>query len=207
MTMFRLPILPFGAILLALVLFDGCGRTGPSRFYMLTPEARSASRHEMPKDVAIGVGPVAVPFYLDRPNIVTRVGPNQVALSEFDKWAGSLKENIPHVLSENLSSLLNTDRIEIFPWSRDAGVRLQLVADIIRMDAAPEEAEAVLEARWTLIDGNSGKTMHRRKSVIRKPIRGEGYPEIVAAISETLDDLCREIAPEILKAADPTNTR
>lgn len=187
---------------LAVCLLAACGRTVPSRFYMLTPGVqKDASTKEMPDDVTLGVGPVAIPFYLDRPNIVTRIGPNQVALSEFDKWAGSLKEDVPKVMAENLSRLLNTDRIEIFPWSAGAGIDFQVAVDILRLDAVPEQ-EAVLEARWSLLKGDPGRTVHIRKSVIRTPVAGDGYPAMVAALSETLGALCREIAPEVPRAAN-----
>lgn len=201
MTMQRpaLSSLTFG--MLAILMLVGCGRTLPSRFYMLTPGVQEGSpKPKIPEGVTIGVGPVALPYYLDRPNIVTRVGPNQVAFSEFEKWAGSLKEDIPRVLAENLSRMLNTDRIELFPWSVNADVSVQLRVDIIAMDVAPDQ-DAVLQARWSMIDGESGRIVHLRKSEIRKTVSGDGYPQMVAALGETLDALCREMAPEIRKAS------
>ena len=57
----------------------------------------------------IGVGPITVPKYLDRPQIVTRSGRNQLALGEFDRWAEPLQDNVLRVLAENLAFLIPTD--------------------------------------------------------------------------------------------------
>ena len=59
----------------------------------------------------IGVFPVAMPDYLDRPQVVTRVSENEIKLDEFNRWAEPLKENFYTVLVENLSTLLSNEKI------------------------------------------------------------------------------------------------
>src|SRR5262245_19194049 len=41
--------------------------------------------------VSIGVGPVIMPGYLDRTQIVTRSGPDRVKLASFHRWAEPLE--------------------------------------------------------------------------------------------------------------------
>ena len=61
------------------------------------PEVRSAvwSRAR-----PIGVGPVTVPDYLDRPQIATRSSSSSLQFSEFDRWAEPLEKNLMRVLAD-----------------------------------------------------------------------------------------------------------
>jgi uncharacterized protein len=77
------------ALVTLVVLLIGLGACAstPSRFYILNTLSASET---IPGTAAaqgpvIGVGPITLPKYLDRPQIVTRVGRNQLALSEFDR--------------------------------------------------------------------------------------------------------------------------
>jgi len=49
-----------------------------------------------------GVGPVTLPPYLDRSQIVMSDRANELNLAEFDQWAESLQTNFTRVLGENL---------------------------------------------------------------------------------------------------------
>src|SRR5262247_418372 len=95
----------------ALLMLSGClGSTPPTQFYLVpsltSPDAApaSAGRH----DLTLGVGPVTVPPYLDRPHLVTRTSRAKLALADFDQWAGPLPDTIARVLAGNLSLLIPT---------------------------------------------------------------------------------------------------
>jgi len=62
------------------------------------------------------VGPVELPEYLDRPQIMTCESRNELQFAEFDRWAGSLEKAFSRVLAVNLSILLSTDRVAVYPW-------------------------------------------------------------------------------------------
>ena len=49
----------------------GCSNSGPSRFYLLSALSAAGGAREDP-GVSVGIGPIAFPQYLDRPQIVTR---------------------------------------------------------------------------------------------------------------------------------------
>src|SRR5512135_1083107 len=89
------------------VLLCACGSTAPSRFYTLSPVAVNApmDRDPLPQGgLTVGVGPVGIPDYLERPHIVTRNGDNGLDLAEYDRWAGSLKQDIMRVLIQDLTN-------------------------------------------------------------------------------------------------------
>ncbi len=125
----------------------GCATTQPPQFYLLSslPASESPSSPDHPEVALfiselspyIGVGPIDLPPYLDRPQIVTHASANALGLSEFDKWAEPLDGNVLRVLAENLSILLSTDRMVLFPWSGSIPVDYQIEANIIRFDSHP----------------------------------------------------------------------
>ena len=108
---FRLTILMLGVFLLAT---GGCAGTQSASFYTLSPIVNSETETSVAKarqGMAIGIGPIKFPEYLEGAQIVTRTGRNSLELAEFHRWAGSLKKDFLRILAENLSTLLSTDRV------------------------------------------------------------------------------------------------
>jgi len=89
-------------ILVLLALFLGaCGTTHNSRYYTLTPVPVGQDRKpDEPGTVPVvlGIGPVTLPDYLDRPQIVLRTSQNELVFSEYSRWAGSLATDTVRVL-------------------------------------------------------------------------------------------------------------
>ncbi len=92
------------------------------------------------------VGSVEIPDALNRNELVTRVGRNQVKLALFDQWAGSLKQNVYRVLAENLSILLSTDRVVHHTFRTSMPVDYQVRVEVFQFDGKPGES-VVLVAR------------------------------------------------------------
>jgi uncharacterized lipoprotein YmbA len=145
---------------------------------------------------AIGVGPIKLPEHLDRPQIVTRTSRNALQLAEFDRWAGSLKGDFSRVLAENLSILLFTDRVSLYPWRRSVPIEYQVVVDVTRFDGELG-GNAWLIARWTVFRGRDKEALFMEKSGISEPSGAGGYEAMIAAQSRALAHLSREIAQAI----------
>ena len=171
----------------------GCASTEPSRFYILDTIDRVSNGES---DLSIGVGPIGIPDYLDRPQIVIRASPNKLKLSDFDKWAGSLKDNITQVLSENLSILLSSNRVLTYPWQIAHPIDLQVIINILRLDGQLG-GHAELKSRWMLYGKNSKKLHLVQNSTFKAPVQSNDYEAYVSALNETLADLSREIAQAI----------
>jgi uncharacterized protein len=58
---------------------------------------------------------VTIPGYLDRIQIVTRRGRDEIGLGEFDLWSDPLKDGATRVLGENLAALLRENRVSVLP--------------------------------------------------------------------------------------------
>jgi uncharacterized lipoprotein YmbA len=184
----------------ALSALTGCAAAPPSRFYVLSPVAGDAGAHPAESAPAIGVGPVELPDYLDRPQIALRSGPYELRYNETRRWAEDLRDNVTSVLAENLSRLVPTNQVVRFPWGRLTRVDFQVVAQISRFDA-DESGTVVLSANWKLYRGEGRDVIAEKKSVLSETFRGTDYTEIVAAQSRALDAFSREIAAAIRMAA------
>jgi len=207
---------PYQTLIVALLFLvplslAGCGNTQPTRFYVLSaiPQKPAPSPGQ---GAAIGVGPITIPQYLDRPQIVTRTGDNQLALGEFDHWGGNLDDNIKLTLASNLATLLETDRVSLFPWKDAAPIEYQVTIDIETFEAN-DQGTAVLSVFWSIINPKDGTVMMtmRRSSYEEPTGQGGGtgvagvlstasprpYDAIAAAMSRDLEKLSRDIASAI----------
>jgi uncharacterized lipoprotein YmbA len=157
--------------------------------------------------LALGIGPVALPEYLNRAQIVTRTGEHQLELAEFDRWAEPLSRNFIRVLVLNLSTLLSTDHVALHPWNRSTLIDYQVIVDVGRFEAGTDET-ATLLVRWSIVDGADRKILRVRKSTFSEPIASEGYEGTVASMSRLAGALSREIAEAIrnVSASRPTAT-
>jgi uncharacterized lipoprotein YmbA len=147
-------------------------------------------------DIGIGIGPIKLPEQLDRPQIITRTSRNELKLSEFNRWAGSLVDDFSNVFAENLSILLNTDRIFIFPWRGPVSVQYRVEVEVSRFDGALGEG-AVLNARWMILGVGSHKMLVMKRSNIKEPTSATTYKAMVAGQSRAVGRLSQEIAKAI----------
>jgi uncharacterized lipoprotein YmbA len=186
------------ALLIALVLGGGCmGRSAPARYYVLAEVPRSpvaAPSAEPGRGSELGIGPVTLPRYLDRTNIVTRRGA-EIEVAEFERWGEPLSDSVPRAIAANLATLLHTERIVIFPWPSATNIEHQVMIDIIRFDGRPG-GDVLLEARWRVL-GREKNELALRYSALTEATGEPGYPALVAAMSRSLAMLSREIADAV----------
>src|SRR3954468_11900896 len=105
-------LLPAVLTLMALApLAGGCSlgrQSPPTRLYVLTAlaEADGSQGVAATSGLALAVGPVGLPEYVDRPQIVTGDSGNELQQAFFEQWAEPLTSNLTRVLANNLSLLL-----------------------------------------------------------------------------------------------------
>jgi uncharacterized lipoprotein YmbA len=180
---------------LTLALTPGCA-TPPSSFYVLTPMPGAAGRASGIGGgrLAVGLGPVTFPQFLDRPQIVAREGTNRLSLDELHRWGGSLQDEFLRVWSENLAVLLETSRILVFPSEVRAPVDFRILATVLGFEGASDR-EAVLKVRWVVQDGQGDRVLAAREDRYASPLRqGGGQEALVAAMSECLGAFSRDVA-------------
>ena len=183
-----------------LIVLCGClGRSQPTRFYLLQPTLSLQTGKAVPakEGLRIGVGPVEIPEYLDRPQIVTRISKSEFQIDEFNQWAESLTYSIPTILAENLSVLLTTDNLFIFPWPGSTQIDYQVKVDVVRFNAIPG-GKIVLETQHTIFRGESREVLGRNISSFSRPTDVQDYEAIVSSMSQLLEDLSRKITQTIM---------
>ena len=193
----------------ALFVLSGClGSTPPTQFYLVpaltggdTVPPASAGQH----DLTLAVGPVTVPPYLDRPQIVTRTSRAKLALADFDQWAGPLADTIARVLSEDLALVIPTERVVHYPWPRNIDPDYQVTVDVLQFDRGPG-GEVVLVARWGLVD-RDGKELVMRTSRISQAAGGADYEATVTAMGRALEVLAQDMATTLRSLAKPAPAR
>jgi hypothetical protein len=152
---------------------------------------------------AIGVGPIRLPAYLDQDQIVTRISQNRFTLSDNDRWAESLEDNIAHVLAQNLSALLLTEEITLHPWPAQQRPTYQLEIEVLKFET-DTTGTAHLVARYFLRD------LARRQRIVEKEVRltataaGSSTERSVASLSKALGEFSVGIANAVRGLSTPT---
>jgi uncharacterized lipoprotein YmbA len=185
----------------------GSGTQQPTKNYVLNSlysENTQAQAVANLGDIGILVGPIRMALYLDRVDIVIRDSQNRIRLADFSQWAGPLQENFSRVLAENLSVLLATDRVGIFPGTRGMSFDFNVTVNVTRFDGMPGE-NADLRARWAILGKNRKETLFESHSVLSRPTADDSMEALIAAESSTLADLSREIAEAIKTLAEGKN--
>jgi len=197
---------------LFVAILTGCASSPPSKFYQLSPvQNKTPVTREAPPDqnITIAIGPVRVPDYLDRPQIVTRSGKNELTLSEFDRWAGSFDNDVNRVLVEDISSLLPADRFFVVRWTPylesqvSVSYRIEVLVD--RFEGALGNS-VLLKAQWTVFTKDK-RLLLKKEAEIREEMNGSSYETLVAAMSSALERLSMDISGGINSVLQQEPTR
>jgi len=172
----------------ALLLVGACGSPPRERFYTLDAPEPPVAADGAP---SIAVGPVSVPELVDRPQLVVRLGANQVALEEQARWAEPLRSAIARVVAANLAAALGARVV----GQRNGDPDYRVTLDVQRFDSGDEGA--LIDAAWTVVPRN-GERRSGRSVAREKPQRKE-HDALVAAHSAALAAISRDIAAAIRK--------
>lgn len=181
----------------------GAGTQRQTKYYVLS-SLQSESTPVQPladlSGIGLGVGPIRMPLYLDRTDIVTRGSLNQVDIADFAQWAGPLQENFSRVLAENLSVLLATDKVGIFPFVRRESIDYNITVYVTRFDGMPGD-NAHLRARWSILDNRRKQSFYEKHTVVSHPTENNTTEALIGAKSKTIADLSREISKAIIEVS------
>lgn len=190
--------------MLGVLTLAACAPPAPTRFYTLSTmppgEAPAAGRQ------VIGLGPIIVPDYLDRPELVSRRGENRLVLAEFDKWSEPLRGLFARVLRENLVALLGTQQVVLLPEPRDTRLDQRVEVEVIRFDA-DDKNQLVLDARWRVFDrGGERLVRTERSTIVERVASPTDYDAVTAAMSRATAKLGQGLAGALQPGARPAAT-
>jgi uncharacterized lipoprotein YmbA len=181
---------PFAMFLLAAII-SGCGRTPQTNFYTLTPTVTKITAPIAAKAPTFTIAAVTLPEIIDRPQLIMPDNGSKVHMLETHRWAEPLKSAIPRILSDNLARLIGPDRISFYPQYASGRADYRIFLDIQQFEAL--KGEVVVDAIWTIKPAEKSTSVTGRSRQV-VPLKGEAYETIVAAYSEALGSIAREIA-------------
>lgn len=179
----------FTAVLLVWCLgLIACTSPGKS-YYVLTSDGPAPSGGGM----GIGIGPVTLAEYVDRPNLVLAESPNQLSVAEDHRWAGDLSNAIARVVAVNIGRRSSTGNVMTYPWRSDDLLRYQVTLDIRQLHGGAD-GFAVIEAGWRVYLLPERTLVGSGSFTDREALSADGYAPLVAAQSVLLSRLSAKIA-------------
>ena len=181
------------AVILPIALL-GCGTTPASKYYLLSVEA---SRFPEGSSPSLGVGPIEIPEYLNRNALIYSGEGNRLHIANFERWAEPLDSSIGRVVRLNLASVLNTQNIQVYPWSDSERPEYGVEVTVINMDANDQQARLIAE--WHIYAPMDRKTIARKISSLSydMPAGAVTAAEVAPAYSKLLLQLSQIIAAAI----------
>ena len=173
-------------------------KSSPVSYYKLSAMNANQAISIVPEDldVALGVGPITLPEYLKKSQIAVSRGGNRYTFDDSHRWAGMLEKDIASVVASNLALMLDTDRIDLFPWRQYFVPDYQVLANIVQFDSDLENV-VTLSVRWTIVTPKGGEVLATGKSEIIKKLLQPNYTALVSAESLALGSFSKELAEEL----------
>jgi len=179
-------------ISLFIISIIGCGSSKPSRYYLLTPQPEITQAQSDTKNIKIGLGPVLFPEYLKRPKVISYSGMNQLHLAEYERWAESLDGNFSRVLAENLTQLIPTDQVYIYPYVGNISLDYRIILEVRQFEMNSQSAVKLI-ALWQIVREEDKESLITKRSEFLENVNAGKYESIVAGMSKVTADLSREI--------------
>lgn len=175
-------------LLLSMLLgVTGCSLLQPAPLYQL--DAGTLPAPSAHTGMVLLLEPLTLAQYLQREVVLQRQADGSLTATDAH-WAGSLQEDINHLLQRQLASRLNTPYVLA---SANSGLpaQAQLLVTISRLDSGPQQP-AVLHAQWRLLD-KDGQLREQRLLQLEQA-HTESLASQVAAQSRLLQQLAEQLA-------------
>jgi len=193
MNMKRTPVAT-GMLAVLLILTAGClsPRPDPSVFLVLTPAAPPLTSNGDFPHMVVGVGPVVLPAYLERPQLVSRREATELAVDPFARWSAPLDVLFAEALADHIGALLGPRQVVVHPWaSRDRPTHTVRIVVQQFERVAPDQA--LLRAHWDVVDP-SGERAGTRHTSEHRTTAGGTPQDVALALSELVRMLAVEVA-------------
>ncbi len=180
---------------------SGClgGKSPDVQYYTFEAMAQPPAASEeatSEDDIAVALGRVRLPSYLEHQQIVTRSEGSRLHYDEFHRWAGKLDAEMLRVLGEDLAILLESRRIVTYPSHALFEIDYQVQIEIDRFEALSSGA-AELRARFSVQAGTGGPALVVDRLELREDLESESHADVARAHSILLSRLGERLAGHI----------
>ena len=181
----------------SIFLILSCAKSSkPVEYYMLDASVGIDNNQTLKGDEGpmIGLGPIRLPEYLDRFQMVVAVSENKYKLIDGHRWAEKLDQNISLALFKTLPTQLGTDRMIRYPWPQRPGVDFQVKIDILELNI-DQDGQSQLVAQWSI--KSKDETILNKRSTFTAQASTTDIDKMVQAQSECLTKLGQEIVANL----------
>jgi uncharacterized protein len=175
------------------------GTTRPAQFYVLdataTPTASKAS------NLRLGIGPILIPGYIDRPQIVTKSESAKLNYAEYERWAETMDEMFTRILTQNITLATGSNNVISHPWSASANLNNELTAKIIKFESNAN-GDTLLIVQWQLLNNTNDTHIFSTHSEFHASAKSTGYSDIVSALNNTISQFSNEIISHLSNSSN-----
>ena len=197
----RFPVLRCLTVCATAVLSACASSPDPNLYLMKSANGSAISQGS--SNVSVVVGPITMPEYLKRSEVVYRTNAHDIQINENDRWAESLERNISSVITSDVAAYLGTDQAfsyyANFSTQPDYSVRLN-VTEFGRVSYD----RVSLSVSWELVNKSTRETKLYLEN-IQVPINysgdseaGPGVSDVIAAMNQALNELSLTISNKII---------
>jgi uncharacterized lipoprotein YmbA len=182
----------------------GCSRSPDVRHFVLGTQFASDVGQRAP-ELAVLIGPIRLPAYLERPHFARRAGGGKIDLDEFNRWLGGFESNLTTALAADLRRQLGSVRVVGYPSSApfpiDYAVRIHVDEWIV-----DESNTLHVQLRWALAGRGQGEGegQGEREAPLLSAhesateVRGRSSEAIVEAHDRALAEFAQLLADELV---------
>ena len=189
------------ATLMPILVAACASHSPPARFYTLQALVPAEEHGSLDfGEQWVGIGPIRVPDYIDRPQMVTRGEGHRIEIHEFDRWADGVVDRILLVMMENVVRLSDSKRVAPYPWPSAFRPDRRVVGEILAFEAGPN-GEVMLRVRWLVHDTDSSQEGEVRYSEYAESASPGDFDGIAAAMSRALERWSKDVASALSASA------
>jgi len=197
-------------VLFSFVIF-GCISVGSSptpRFYMLSSvdSGKINKKFDLPANLNVVIGPVLIPGYQDRPQIVTKSKTGMLNFAQFDRWGEPLDSGLGRLIMDSLLIMLPATNFQVFPCNFAIPLDYQVIVDVAQLDNELDKG-MFLAVQWTIIDSKTDRMLLTKRSEFRQVINPHNYSGLAQALSMSVTSLSSEIAENLANLASQPKTK
>lgn len=196
----RLKVAKYTAVIILVLLTSGCLSVGDSpapRFYTLNaPGSEAIKQFDLASELIIGIGPVEIPEFQNRPQMVTKNKEGMLKFAQFERWGEALDAGLARTIVENLTLMLPQADFQILPCNFVIPLNYQVLLNFVQLDSQLDK-EILLVVQWTIIDTKAKAMLITKRSQIHQPIQIHNYAGLARALSSATTILSEEIAQNL----------
>jgi len=189
--------LSISTAVICVLFLAGCARTSPPTTLYTLGADPVVSETGIESDISIGLNRVVLADYLKRSNLLVRETDYKLSISNTNRWAGSLEDELNTAIAINLGQVVKTKKVFIEPVPPGMDLTYYVSVRILTFDGS-KDGIATLRAWWGVYDSSRQLVAHDVFSAHEQGDLGPDVHErIVAAQSRLVERLCNEIGARL----------